>query len=102
MLGGLLPLAVAAGRRGVAPLVALLAVTASDTLAVGARVSNGHPGAAAQLLLIAGFCVLGCAPVAGRLVARGPGGCGASSPGPGCTPRPRSPRVSRGGWPRWC
>jgi diguanylate cyclase (GGDEF)-like protein/PAS domain S-box-containing protein len=62
VLGGLLPLAVAAGRRGVAPLIALLLITLSDALAVGARVSNGHPGTAAQLLLIAGLCVLGSAP----------------------------------------
>ena len=62
VLGGLLSLAVAAGRRGVAPLVALLAITLSDALAVGARVSNGHPGTAAQLLLIVGLCVLGSAP----------------------------------------
>jgi diguanylate cyclase (GGDEF)-like protein/PAS domain S-box-containing protein len=62
VLGALLPLAVAAGRRGVAPLVALLLITLSDALAVGARVSNGHPGTAAQLLLIAGLCVLGSAP----------------------------------------
>ncbi len=62
VLGGLLPLAVAAGRRGVAPLLALLAITLSDALAVGARVTNGHPGTAAQLLLIAGLCLLGSAP----------------------------------------
>ncbi len=62
VLGGLLPLAVAAGRRGVAPLIALLLITLSDALAVGARVTNGHPGTAAQLLLIAGLCVLGSAP----------------------------------------
>jgi diguanylate cyclase (GGDEF)-like protein/PAS domain S-box-containing protein len=62
VLGGLLPLAVAAGRRGVAPLAGLLLITLSDALAVGARVSNGHPGTAAQLLLIAGLCVLGSAP----------------------------------------
>lgn len=37
VLGGLLPLAVAAGRRGVAPLIALLLITLSDALAVGAR-----------------------------------------------------------------
>jgi diguanylate cyclase (GGDEF)-like protein/PAS domain S-box-containing protein len=62
VLGGLLPLAVAAGRRGLAPLAGLLLITLSDALAVGARVSNGHPGSAAQLLLIAGLCVLGSAP----------------------------------------
>ncbi len=62
VLGGLLPIAVAAGRRGVAPLLALLVITLGDALAVGARVGNGHPGTAAQLLLIVGLCVLGSAP----------------------------------------
>ena len=62
VLGGILPLAVAAGRRGAAALAALLLITLSDALAVGARVSNGHPGTAAQLLLIAGLGVLGAAP----------------------------------------
>ena len=76
VLGGVLPLAVAAGRRGVAPVLALLAVTASDMLAVGAKVSNGHPGAASQLLLIAGFLVLGCAPWMGGSWRAGPGDAG--------------------------
>jgi diguanylate cyclase (GGDEF)-like protein/PAS domain S-box-containing protein len=62
VLGAVLPLAVAAGRRGAAPVLALVAVTASDTLSVGAKVTNGHPGVAAQLLLVAAFCVLGSAP----------------------------------------
>ena len=76
VLGAVLPLAVAAGRRGVAPVLALLAVTASDMLAVGAKISNGHPGAASQLLLIAGFCVLGCAPWLGGSWRAGPGDAG--------------------------
>ena len=76
VLGVVLPLAVAAGRRGAAPVVALLAVTLSDTLAVGAKITNGHPGAAAQLLLIAGFCVLGCAPWIGDTWPAGPGETG--------------------------
>ena len=75
-LGAALPLAVAAGRRGTAPVVALLAVTVSDTLAVGAKITNGHPGAAAQLLLIAGFCVLGCAPWMGDSWPAAPGETG--------------------------
>ncbi|HTT53183.1 MAG TPA: EAL domain-containing protein [Streptosporangiaceae bacterium] len=62
VLGGILPLAVAAGRRGAAALAALLLITLSDALAVAARVSNGHPGLAAQLLLIAGLGLLGAAP----------------------------------------
>lgn len=37
-------------------------MTLSDVLSVGARVGNGHPGVAAQLLLVAGFAVLGAAP----------------------------------------
>ena len=76
VLGGVLPLAVAAGRRGVAPVLALLAVTASDTLAVGAKISNGHPGAASQVLLIAGFLVLGSAPWMGGSWRAGPGDAG--------------------------
>ena len=75
-LGVALPLAVAAGRRGVAPVLALLAVTVSDMLAVGAKITNGHPGAAAQLLLIAGFCVLGCAPWMGDSWPAAPGETG--------------------------
>lgn len=76
VLGGALPLAMAAGRRGTAPVLALLAVTASDMLAVGAKISNGHPGAASQLLLVAGFCVLGSAPWMGGSWRAGPGDAG--------------------------
>ncbi|HUY49032.1 MAG TPA: GGDEF and EAL domain-containing protein [Streptosporangiaceae bacterium] len=76
VLGGVLPLAVAAARRGVAPLLAVLAVTVSDALAVGARVSNGHPGGVSQLLLVIGFCVFGCAPWIGGRRAAGPGNAG--------------------------
>src|ERR1700733_8939777 len=76
VLGAVLPLAVAAGRRGVAPVLALLLVTASDTLAVTAKISGGHPGAASQLLLIAGFLVLGSAPWLGGSWRAGPGDAG--------------------------
>ena len=76
VLGGVLPLAVAAGRRGAAPVLALLAVTVSDMLAVGAKITNGHPGAAAQAFLIAGFCVLGCAPWLSSSWRAGPGDAG--------------------------
>ncbi len=76
VLGGVLPLALAAGRRGAAPVLALLAVTVSDTLAVGAKITNGHPGVAAQVLLIAGLCVLGCAPWLGGSWRAGPGDAG--------------------------
>jgi diguanylate cyclase (GGDEF)-like protein/PAS domain S-box-containing protein len=73
VLGAVLPLAVAAGRRGVAPVLALVAVSASDMLSVGAETTNGHPGVAAQLLLVAAFCVLGCAPWLGDSWRAGPG-----------------------------
>ncbi len=45
-------------------------------LAVGAKITNGHPGAAAQLLLVAGFCVLGCAPWLGDSWRAAPGDAG--------------------------
>ncbi len=42
-------------------------------LSVGAKITNGHPGVAAQLLLIAAFCVLGGAPWLGGSWRAGPG-----------------------------
>ncbi len=62
VLGGLLPLAAAAGRRGVAPFLALLLLSVGDAFCVGARVSDGYPGVAAVILLVAGLGLLGCAP----------------------------------------
>ena len=50
-----LPLAQAAGRRGVAPYLALVAVTVGDALAVGARIAGASPGigaVAAQLVAL--------------------------------------------------
>jgi len=73
VLGAVLPLAAAAGRRGALPVLALLAVTASDMLSVGPKITNGHPGVAAQVLLIAAFCVLGGAPWLGGSWRVGPG-----------------------------
>ena len=78
VLGAVLPLAAAPGRRGVAPVLALLAVTASDMLAVGAKVSNGHTGAA--WAADAGFPSR-AAPLDGRLVAGGPGDAASSLAG---------------------
>ncbi len=71
VLGGLLPLAAAAGRRGAAPFLALLLLSVGDALCVGARVTDGYPGIAALILLVAGLGLLGCAPWLG--VARGSG-----------------------------
>jgi len=50
-----LPLAQAAGRRGVAPYLALVAVAVGDALAVGARIAGTSPGigaVAAQLVAL--------------------------------------------------
>ena len=72
VLGGLLPLAAAAGRRGVAPFLALLLLSVGDALCVGARVTDGYPGIAALILLVAGLGLLGCAPWLGAARSSGP------------------------------
>ncbi len=64
VLGWVLPLAVAAGRRALAPCLALLAVAAADALDVAARVGGGQPGLATGLLLLAAIALLGLAPLA--------------------------------------
>ena len=47
ILWAALPLVQAAGRRGVLPYLALVAITVGDSLAVGARIAGTSPGAAA-------------------------------------------------------
>ncbi|MBO0789042.1 MAG: GGDEF domain-containing protein, partial [Actinobacteria bacterium] len=64
VLGAMLPLAVAAGRRALPPLLALLAVAGSDSLDVAARAGGRVAGAAALLLLTAAMCLLALAPAA--------------------------------------
>jgi hypothetical protein len=66
-LGVLLALAVRARRLGLAPYLALLAVTVGDSLAVTSRISGGRPGVWALLVQLAGFCLLAAAslPVTG-------------------------------------
>ena len=68
-LGITLPFAVSAGRRNLAPYLALGAMTLSDALAVGARATAADPGIAVQLTALAGFCLLACTPLvaAGRV-----------------------------------
>jgi diguanylate cyclase (GGDEF)-like protein/PAS domain S-box-containing protein len=63
-LGGLLALAVRARRLGLAPYLALLAVTVGDALAVGARISGVRPGVWALLVQLAGLCLLAAASLA--------------------------------------
>jgi diguanylate cyclase (GGDEF)-like protein/PAS domain S-box-containing protein len=57
-LGGTLAVAGAAGRRGIAPYLALAAMTASDFLAVGSRVAGTRPGVAALIVQLAVFSLL--------------------------------------------
>jgi diguanylate cyclase (GGDEF)-like protein/PAS domain S-box-containing protein len=92
LLGAGLPLAVAAGRRGVLPYLAVLLIATGDSMAVGARIPGLPPGLAALLVQAAGLVLLGCAPWAGdgrwagalpgRLIlgARGPDGSGRPVP----------------------
>jgi diguanylate cyclase (GGDEF)-like protein/PAS domain S-box-containing protein len=65
-LGIVLPFAVSAGRRGLPPFLALLAIATSDALAVGARVGAAIPGTWAQLAAVSAFGLLACVPLAGR------------------------------------
>jgi diguanylate cyclase (GGDEF)-like protein/PAS domain S-box-containing protein len=67
VLGWVLPLVVAAGRRAAAACLALLAVTTADALDVAARVTGGRPGLAAQLLVLAAVALLALTPWAARL-----------------------------------
>ncbi len=73
-LGAVLPFAVAAGRRGTAPYLALLALAAADALAVGARVGGGYPAVGAEVLQVVGFGLIGLAPWADRHGKARPGG----------------------------
>jgi diguanylate cyclase (GGDEF)-like protein/PAS domain S-box-containing protein len=62
VLGATLPLVQAAGRRGVAPYLALLAMTIAGSLAVGARVAGTHPGAGALIAQLAVLVLLALTP----------------------------------------
>jgi diguanylate cyclase (GGDEF)-like protein/PAS domain S-box-containing protein len=62
LLGAGLPLAAAAGRRGVLPYLAVLLIAIGDSMAVGARSLGMRPGLAALLVQAAGLVLLGCAP----------------------------------------
>jgi diguanylate cyclase (GGDEF)-like protein/PAS domain S-box-containing protein len=57
-----LPLAEAAGRRAVAPYLALVAITVGDSLAVGARIAGTRPGAGALAAQIIALALLGLMP----------------------------------------
>ena len=65
-LGAMFGAAVAAGRLGVLPYLALAAITASDSLAVGARVAGAHPGVASVLAGLVALGLLALTPVGWR------------------------------------
>jgi len=57
-----LPLVQTAGRRAVAPYLALVAVTAGDSLAVGARMAGTRPGTGALAALLVALVLLALTP----------------------------------------
>jgi diguanylate cyclase (GGDEF)-like protein/PAS domain S-box-containing protein len=65
LLGACLPLAAAAGRRGVIPYLAVLVITAGDVLAVSARAVGAPPRVGALLVQAAGLALLASAPWTG-------------------------------------
>jgi diguanylate cyclase (GGDEF)-like protein/PAS domain S-box-containing protein len=118
VLGAMLPVLTTAWRHVLLPYLALLAVTAADTLGVGARISGGHEGVLQQLALVVAACLLGVGPwldtIATRLAPPLPGlrdgGRVAAAPSPerspgirlaglgglsprGGAPSPRAPRL---------
>jgi PAS domain S-box-containing protein/diguanylate cyclase (GGDEF)-like protein len=94
--GALLGAAGAAGRRGLLPYLALVAVTSADALAVGARVSGDYPGVAALAVGLAALALLALAPVV-----RWPGqrAAGADRPARGVAAGGRASREVAAGGP---
>ena len=71
VLGAVLPLVQTAGRRGVPPYLAMIAMTAGDSLAVGARVAGVHPGAGALIAQLAALVLLALTPWASSMWSAG-------------------------------
>jgi PAS domain S-box-containing protein/diguanylate cyclase (GGDEF)-like protein len=94
--GALLGAAGAAGRRGLLPYLALVAVTSADALAVGARVSGDYPGVAALAVGLAALALLALAP-AGRWP--GQRAAGADRPARGAAAGGRASREVAAGGP---
>src|SRR5580698_9680411 len=71
VLGALLPVLTTAWRRVLVPYIGLLALTLSDSLAVGARITpGGHQGVLGQLALVVAACLFGLAPWVESIAAR--------------------------------
>jgi hypothetical protein len=66
-----LPLVQTAGRRAVAPCLALVAITAGDSLAVSARIDGTRPGTAALAAQLVALVLLGLTPWADGVWAAG-------------------------------
>jgi len=79
-LAGAVWLAFRARRSGLAPYLALCAMTLGDFLAVQARASGLHPGTWPQLAWLAAICLLGASALAGKAAAR-PLAAGSASAG---------------------
>jgi diguanylate cyclase (GGDEF)-like protein/PAS domain S-box-containing protein len=71
VLGAVLPLVQTAGRRGVPPYLAMIAMTIGDSLAVGARVRGAYPGAGALIAQLAALALLALTPWASSMWAAG-------------------------------
>jgi diguanylate cyclase (GGDEF)-like protein/PAS domain S-box-containing protein len=71
VLGAVLPLAQVAGRRAVAPYLALVAATVGDSLAVGARIAGTSPGGAALAAQLIALALLALTPWANGAWAAG-------------------------------
>jgi diguanylate cyclase (GGDEF)-like protein/PAS domain S-box-containing protein len=71
VLGAVLPLVQTAGRRGVPPYLAMIAMTIGDSLAVGARVSGTYPGAGALVAQLAALVLLALTPWASGMWSAG-------------------------------
>jgi diguanylate cyclase (GGDEF)-like protein/PAS domain S-box-containing protein len=81
VLAGTLWLAILAGRRGLAPYLALCAATIGDFVAVQARASGMHPGTWPQLAWLAAICLLGASALPSPQAAdRQPGNAVAAEP----------------------
>ena len=86
-VGMLLPFAVRSLRLTLLPILAIGAITISDSLAVGARISDVSPGAGALAAWITGLCLLAIAPAA------------LAAPVPDGSAEPSTRRRMRAHWP---
>jgi diguanylate cyclase (GGDEF)-like protein/PAS domain S-box-containing protein len=71
VLGAVMPLVQTAGRRGVPPYLAMIAMTIGDSLAVGARVTGRYPGAGALIAQLAALVLLALTPWASSMWSAG-------------------------------